>query len=54
MGLKRAFESLIPERYRPFILTVGFIAVGIGYCAENGHSKVFDTHAREIYGKSHS
>ena len=29
MGLKRAFESLISERYRSYILTVGCIAVGI-------------------------
>ena len=34
MGLKRAFESLISERYRSFILTVGCIAVGISYCAD--------------------
>ena len=34
MGLKRAFESLISEQYRSFILTVGCIAVGISYCAD--------------------
>ena len=34
MGLKRAFESLISERSRSFILTVGCIAVGISYCAD--------------------
>ena len=34
MGLKRACESLISERYRSFILTVGCIAVGISYCAD--------------------
>ena len=34
MGLKGAFESLISERYRSFILTVGCIAVGISYCAD--------------------
>ena len=53
MGLKRAFESLISEGYGSFILTVGCIAVGISYCADNGHYKVFDSHARDIYGKSH-
>ena len=37
MGLKRAFESLISEGYGSFILTVGCIAVGISYCADNGH-----------------
>ena len=53
MGLKRAFESLISERYGSFILTVGCIAKGISNCADNGHFKVFDSHARDIYGKSH-
>ena len=37
MGLKRAFESLISEQYRSYILTVGCIVVGICYCADNGH-----------------
>ena len=53
MGLKRAFESLISEGYGSFILTAGCIAVGISYCADNGHYKVFHSHARDIYGKSH-
>ena len=54
MGLKRAFESLISEQYRSYILTIGCIAVGISYCADNGHFKVFDSHARDFYGKSHT
>ena len=37
MGLERAFESLISERYRSYILTVGCIAAGISYCADSGH-----------------
>ena len=49
MGLERAFESFISEEYGSFILTVGCIAVGISYCAANGHCKVFDSHARYIY-----
>ena len=53
MGLKRAFESHISERYKSFILTVGCIAVGISYCADNGHFKVFDSHARDFHSKSH-
>ena len=36
-GLKRAFESLISEQYRSYILTVGCISVGISCCADNGH-----------------
>ena len=35
MGLKRAFESLISEQHRSFILTVGCIALGISYCADS-------------------
>ena len=31
MGLKRAFESLISEQYRSYILTVGCIVMGISY-----------------------
>ena len=54
MGLKSAFESLIPKQYGSFILTVGCIAVGISYCADNGHFNVFDSPARDIYGKSHA
>ena len=54
MGLKRAFESLISEQYRSLILTVGCIAVGIVYCADNRHFKVFDSQDRDIYGKSYS
>lgn len=53
LGLKRAFESLISQQYRSFILTVGCITVRIVYCVYNGHFKVFDSHARDIYGKSH-
>ena len=53
MGLKRAFESHISEWYKSFILTVGCIAVGISYCADNGHFKVFDSHARDVHSKSH-
>ena len=25
--------------------------MGISCCADNGHFKVFDSHARDIYGK---
>ena len=53
MGLKRAFKSLISEQYGSLILTVGCIAVGIVYCAENCHFEVFGSHARDIYGKSY-
>ena len=48
MGLKRAFQSLISERYRSYIFTVGCIAVGINYCADNGHFSVL-THMLEMF-----
>ena len=54
MGLKRALESLISERYRSYTWIFGCIAVGISYCADNGHFKAFDSHARDVYGKSHA
>ena len=37
MGLKRAFESLISEQYRSYILTVGCIVASISYYADDGH-----------------
>ena len=30
------------------------IVVGISYFADNGHFKVFDSHTRDVYGKSHA
>ena len=54
VGLKRAFESLISEQYRSYILTVGCIAVGIICFADNGHLKCL-THMLEMFMvKSHS
>ena len=52
MGLKRAFESLISEQYRLLILKVGCIAVGIIYCADNRHFKVFDSCKRSLWRES--
>ena len=52
MGLKRAFESLISEQYRLLILKVGCIAVGIIYCADNPHFKVFDSCKRSLWRES--
>ena len=34
VGLKRAFETLISQQYRSFILTVCCIVVGFVYCAD--------------------
>ena len=48
-----AFETLLALNYHSFILTVGIIGVAI-YSIEGGGYKVFDSHARDMYGNSHS
>lgn len=53
LGVKRAFESLISQQYRSFILTVDCITVGIVYCIDNGYFKLFDSHTRDICGESY-
>ena len=49
MSLWRAFESLISESYTNFILSVGCIAVAT-YCISKMGLKIFDSHARDLYG----
>ena len=49
-SLWRAFELLISESYTNFILTVGCIAVAT-YCNSNMGFKIFDSHARDLYGR---
>ena len=51
MPLGRAFNMLLSLDYNLFILTVGIIGVGI-YSIEDGKFKVFDFHARDVYGNS--
>ena len=53
MPLGTALETLLAMNYNAFILTVGIIGVGI-YSIEGGEYKVFDSHARDMYGNSHS
>ena len=48
-----ASETLLTLNYHSFILTVGIIRVAI-YSIEGGGYKVFDSHARDMYGNSHS
>ena len=50
--MNTAFESLISENYTSFMLTIGCITVGI-YCIDNERFKIFDSHARDVYGHSH-
>ena len=53
MPLGTALETLLAMSYNSFILTVGIIGAGI-YCIGGGGYKVFDSHARDMYGNSHS
>ena len=47
-----AFEKLLALNNYSLILTVGIIGVAI-YSIEGGGYKVFDSHARDMYGNSH-
>ena len=49
---QRAFESLLSQNYTDFILTVGCICVSI-YCNVDMGFKIFDSHARDVYGRGH-
>ena len=54
MSLGTAFETLLALNYNSFILMVGII-IGVAiYSIEGGGYKVFDSHARDMYGNSHS
>ena len=53
MPLVTACETLLALKYNSFILTVGIIGVVI-YSIEGGGYKVFYSHARDMYGNSHS
>ena len=52
MSRDRAFESLLSQNYSSFILTIECIGVSI-YHTDNGNYKIFDSHARDEYGRSH-
>ena len=51
-SLDRAFQSLISENFNNFVLKIGCTAVAI-YCKGNVGLNIFDSHARNIYGRSH-
>ena len=48
----RSFESLLAKNYNAFILTIDSNAVCI-FSTNDGKYKIFDSHARDIFGKSH-
>lgn len=52
VSIDRAFESLLLQNYSSFILTIECIGVSI-YHTDNGSYKIFDSHARDEYGRSH-
>ena len=51
-SLQRAFELLLSQNYTNFILTVGCIGVSIDCNGDIGF-KIFDSHARDVYGRAH-
>ena len=52
-SLQIAFELLLSRYYTSFILTVGCIGVSI-HCNGDIGFKIFDSHARDVYGRAHS
>ena len=52
-SLYSAFQSLRGGRYSSFILTIGNSTVSI-YCTEDNIYKVFDSHARDLFGMPHA
>ena len=49
-----AFESLLSKNYSSFILTIKIGCIGVSiYHTDNGSYKIFDSHARDEYGRSH-
>ena len=54
MPLGTAFETLLALNHNSFISMVGII-IGVAiYSIEGGGYKVFDSHASDMYGNSHS
>ena len=54
MSLGTAFETFLALNYNSFILMVGII-IGVAiYSIKGGGYEVFDSHARDMYGNSHS
>jgi len=51
MSKDRAFESLLLQNYSSFILKIECIGVSI-YHTDIGSNKIFDSHARDEYGRS--
>ena len=52
MPIDRAFQSLLSQNCLTFILAMGCIGVSI-YHTDNGIYKIFDSHARDQFGRSH-
>ena len=50
--INSAFESLLSQNYPSSILTIGCIGVSI-YDTDNGSYKIFGSHARDEYSRSH-
>ena len=50
-SLEMALQSLLSDNYTSFIITIGATAVST-YCHGNIGFRVFDSHARDLYGRS--
>ena len=53
MPLDSALQCLLLESYNSFLLTIGCNTVSV-YTLPNGLLKIFDSHARDSFGMSHS
>jgi len=51
-SLQMTFESLLSQNYTNFILTAGCVGVSI-YCNVDIRFRIFDSHARDVYSRSH-
>ena len=52
MPLGNAFQTLLAENFHLFILTIQCITVAV-YCEADGKFKIFDSHARDLFGLAH-
>ena len=52
IGLQRALQSLVSQQYNSFILIVGAVGVAIIHYPDAGQFRIFDSHARDIYGNT--
>ena len=52
MPLENAIQALLRQNYNSFLLTILSTTVAI-YCISDGKFKIFDSHARDLFGMPH-